>query len=74
VAFGPVLVATEITARPETLAARLAARGRESAPDIAARLSRTASLPPVPVDLTIPNDGAPEEAAAALSAAIRCGQ
>ncbi|MGF6859975.1 ribose 1,5-bisphosphokinase [Rhodobacteraceae bacterium MBR-64] len=73
VAFGSALIATEITARPETLAARLAARGRESAPDIAARLSRTDGLPPVPVDLTIANDGTPEGAAAALFVAIRRG-
>ncbi|GIK82944.1 MAG: ribose 1,5-bisphosphate phosphokinase PhnN [Alphaproteobacteria bacterium] len=70
-AFGSALVATEITARPETLAARLAARGRESAGDIAERLTRTTVLPPAPVDLTISNDGAPEEAVAALLAAIR---
>ena len=69
--FGPALVAAEITARPETLAARLAARGREDAQAIAARLARTTGLPPVPVDLGIPNDGAPGAAAAALLAAIR---
>jgi ribose 1,5-bisphosphokinase len=72
-AFGPVLIATEITARPKTLAARLAARGRESAADIAARLARTTGMPPAPVDLTIPNDGTPEQAAAMLLAAIRHG-
>lgn len=68
--FGAALIATEITARPETLAARLAARGRESAKDIAARLSRTDGLPPAPVDLTIPNDDAPDIASGLLLAAI----
>ncbi|MFZ5751796.1 MAG: phosphonate metabolism protein/1,5-bisphosphokinase (PRPP-forming) PhnN [Pseudomonadota bacterium] len=69
--FGTGLIATEITARPETLAARLAARGRETAADIAARLARSDSLPPAPADLTIPNDDAPEAAASLLLAAIR---
>ncbi len=70
-AFGQALVATEITARPETLAARLAARGREDAAQIASRLERTTGLPRAPVDLIIQNDGPPEEAVAALLAAIR---
>ncbi|MFU8778315.1 MAG: phosphonate metabolism protein/1,5-bisphosphokinase (PRPP-forming) PhnN [Roseovarius sp.] len=72
-AFGPTLIATEITARPETLAARLAARGRENAADIAARLARTNALSPAPVDLSISNDAAPEVAAGLLLAAIRHG-
>jgi ribose 1,5-bisphosphokinase PhnN len=67
------LIATEITARPETLAARLAARGRESAEDIAARLSRTDALPPAPVDLSIPNDDAPDKASGVLLSAVRQG-
>lgn len=71
--FGAALIATEITARSETLAVRLAARGRETAEDIAARLSRSDSLPSVPVDLTIPNDDAPEAAAHRLLTAIRHG-
>ncbi|MET4103351.1 ribose 1,5-bisphosphokinase [Roseovarius sp. MBR-78] len=71
--FGAALIATEITARPETLAARLAARGRESAGDIAARLSRTDALPHAPVDLRIPNDDAPDVASGLLLAAIRQG-
>ncbi len=70
-AFGRALIVTGIAARPETLTARLAARGRESAQEIAARLERSAGLPPAPVDLTIRNDAAPDEAAAALLAAIR---
>lgn len=71
--FGAALIATEINARPETLAARLAARGRESAGDIAARLSRTDTLAPAPVDLSIPNDDAPDVASGLLLAAIRQG-
>ncbi|MFU8883743.1 MAG: phosphonate metabolism protein/1,5-bisphosphokinase (PRPP-forming) PhnN [Rhodobacterales bacterium] len=71
--FGAALIATEITARPETLAVRLAARGRESAGDIAARLSRTDALLPAPIDLSIPNDDAPDVASGLLLAAIRQG-
>lgn len=41
----PVAV-LEITASPEVLAVRLAARGRESAADIAARLARQVPIPP----------------------------
>ena len=47
----------EITAPPEILAQRLAARGREPAGNISERLARTIALPPdVAVD-TIVNDG-----------------
>jgi phosphonate metabolism protein PhnN/1,5-bisphosphokinase (PRPP-forming) len=52
----PLLVA-EITAPPEVLAARLAARGRESAEDIAARLAREAPLPPGLDVRRVLNDG-----------------
>ncbi|ARE38782.1 ATP-binding protein PhnN [Rhodovulum sp. P5] len=58
----PDLVVLNVTARPETLAARLAGRGRETAEDIAARLAR-ADLPipdGVPY-ITISNDGPLEE-------------
>jgi ribose 1,5-bisphosphokinase len=54
----------EITAPAEILARRLAARGRESEADIAARLAREAV--PVDADVTIVNDGAPEAAGAAF--------
>ena len=51
----PVLV-IEVTAPPDILAARLAARGRETAADVARRLGRTAEIPPgVAVD-TVWND------------------
>jgi ribose 1,5-bisphosphokinase PhnN len=60
----------EITAPPEILAARLAARGRESAADIAVRLARTAELPRDTPDLVIQNATAPETAIARLHAAL----
>ncbi len=66
----PVCV-LEITAPPEILAERLAARGRETAADIAARLARQVPLPPgVPV-ITVVNDRAPALGAAAVTAALR---
>jgi ribose 1,5-bisphosphokinase len=45
-----------ITAAPETLAARLAGRGREDAADIEQRLRRAVSLDQA--DVVIDNDGA----------------
>lgn len=63
----PVLV----TARPETLAARLAARGREGAEAIAERLRRAGAA--VPIDPTlrvIENDGALADAGETLVATI----
>ncbi len=71
--FGPALIATEITTRPETLAARLALRGRESSVEIAARLARSTELSFGQIDLTISNDYRVDEALAALLAAIRHG-
>ncbi len=55
----PRFVVLNITAAPETLAARLAARGRESEDEIGRRLSRaTYPLPEgVPI-LSVANDGA----------------
>lgn len=52
----------EITAPVEILAKRLAARGREREADIKARLMREAA--PLKADVTIANDGAPEDAGA----------
>ena len=69
-AFGPALRVVEITAPPDLLAARLAARGRERAPDIAARLARTNFLAPADADLVIVNDTTPEAAVAQLRSAI----
>jgi len=53
----------KITAPPEVLARRLAARARAQDGDLSARLARQASVEP---DLTIDNAGAPEEGARIL--------
>ena len=50
----------EITAAPQVLAARLAARGRETAADIAGRLARSVPLPAHVVAETVLNDATPE--------------
>ena len=60
----------EITAPPALLAQRLAARGREDAQNIAARLARTLPLPASVDVVTIVNDGTPEQGAARLLDAI----
>lgn len=60
----------EVTAPPVILAKRLAARGREAAADIAARLARTVPLPyDTDID-TIFNDTTPEIGAQRLLAAL----
>jgi ribose 1,5-bisphosphokinase PhnN len=60
-----------VTAPPEVLAARLSARGRETAADVAARLARDVALPEgVPVT-TVMNDATPEAGAARVLAALR---
>jgi phosphonate metabolism protein PhnN/1,5-bisphosphokinase (PRPP-forming) len=46
----------EVTAPPEVLAARLAARGREAAGDVARRLARTAAIPSGVAIETVWND------------------
>jgi ribose 1,5-bisphosphokinase len=46
----------EVTAAPEILAARLAARGRETAADVALRLARTAVIPDGVAVETVWND------------------
>ena len=61
-----------VTASPETLAARLSARGRESAAQIRERLARAPAFE-LPAGLRVirsDNDGAIETAAAALIAAL----
>ena len=66
----PTLV-LEITAPAEVLAQRLAARGRESAGDITARLTRAVARPEgVPV-ARVMNDATPEAGAAAVVAVLR---
>jgi ribose 1,5-bisphosphokinase len=64
----PTSVAIEITASPETLARRLAGRGREPAAEQAVRLRRVINAP---ADLTIANDGHLEYAGHAFVRALR---
>ncbi|MBU8538180.1 phosphonate metabolism protein/1,5-bisphosphokinase (PRPP-forming) PhnN [Falsiroseomonas tokyonensis] len=59
-----------ITAPPAVLAARLAARGRETEADIAARLAREAALPPGLEVETVLNDASVEEGVARVLAAL----
>ncbi len=60
----------EVTAPPEMLAERLAARGRETPQDVARRLAREVPVPGhVPVDRVI-NDRTPVEAAEHFVAAL----
>ncbi len=64
-------VIVAITAKPETVASRLAARGREDAADIARRLARAVPAPPPGIAVvTIDNDGALDEAVEAFVAAV----
>jgi phosphonate metabolism protein PhnN/1,5-bisphosphokinase (PRPP-forming) len=60
----------EITAPPEVLAARLAARGRESAADVAARLARTVALPDGVTAETVINDATIEAGTERFLAAL----
>ena len=61
-----------ISASPETLARRLASRGREDAAGIAARLARADAYTPLGDDVVdVRNDGSPADGIAALVAAIR---
>lgn len=57
-----------ITAPPDVLARRLAARGRAEDGDLAARLARRETVVP---DLTIDNSGPPRDGAARLIAYLR---
>ncbi|MDQ1079214.1 phosphonate metabolism protein/1,5-bisphosphokinase (PRPP-forming) PhnN [Pseudoroseomonas cervicalis] len=60
-----------VTAPREVLAARLAARGRESMAEIALRLSREAPLPEGLDVVEVANDTTPEEGAQRLLAALK---
>lgn len=60
----------EITAPGEILAARLAARGRESAADIAERVARIVAVPPAPDVETVQNDATLEQGVARFVAAL----
>jgi len=55
-----------VTAPPEVLAARLAARARRSDGDLARRLARSQDFAPLAADCVIANVDAPEAGAAAL--------
>lgn len=68
----PALQVVEVVVSPEVLAARLAARGRESAEEIALRLQRaTLALPGGLVARRVVNDTTPEAGVAALIAALQ---
>ncbi len=60
----------EVTAPPQILAERLAARGRETAADIAARLARAVPLPENAEVETVLNDATPEIGAERFLAAL----
>jgi ribose 1,5-bisphosphokinase len=71
-AVAPRTVVLNITAPPGLLAARLAARGRETADDIAARLAREVPLETRRAELvTILNDRSVAEGAAEVVAVLR---
>lgn len=72
IAHTPELTVIAITAKPEVLAARLAARGRETLDDIRTRLSRSApiSLPIGTRQIIIENNDDIEAAAALLMAVL----
>lgn len=61
----------EITAKPEILAQRLAARGRESRGEVLARLARTAPADNGADAISIDNSGPSEEAGARFLAIVR---
>lgn len=69
-AFGPGFMVLELTAAPEVLAARLAARGREDAASIAARLARQVTVPEGLAVLRLDNSGALDATVAAARAAL----
>src|SRR5262249_43679254 len=67
--YAEVLVVL-VTAPPEILAARLAARARGSDGDLSRRLARSENFAALAADRVITNVGAPDAGAAALIAAI----
>ncbi len=68
----PVLAVVEVTAAPEVLAARIAARGRDGdqGAGLASRMRRSDSAPEVAADLRLINEDAPATAAAKLKALL----
>ena len=69
-ALYPVRV-LEVTAPPDILAARLAARGRETAAGVARRLTRIATIPAGANVATVLNDGSLEQGVARFVTALR---
>jgi ribose 1,5-bisphosphokinase len=67
----PSLRPVLITASAQSIAKRLAARGRETEADIAARLARIDAYPTPPGGVVIHNDGCLAEAGATLLRTIR---
>jgi ribose 1,5-bisphosphokinase len=67
----PNLAIVSITADSQVIAARLVARGREDADEVAARLARSAPVPAVAPVRVIDNSGALDAAAAEFVAALR---
>lgn len=68
----PALTVLNLTASPETLAARLATRGRETPQVIAQRLAQAdKALPPGLDVITLSNDGALDETVARALAALQ---
>ena len=65
------VLVVRVTASPETLARRLADRGRETAGEIEGRLRREVPNPAENADLEIRNDGSIAEGGARLVAALR---
>jgi ribose 1,5-bisphosphokinase len=61
----------EVAAPPEVLAARLAARGRETAGDVANRLARSVAVPEGVAVVTVMNDGLLQEGIDRFVAALR---
>jgi ribose 1,5-bisphosphokinase len=66
----PALRPVLITANPHAIASRLAARGRESEEDVAARLARVNAYPVPDGSMVIQNDGSLAEAGSTLLKAI----
>ena len=67
----PGLAVLALTARPEVLADRLAARGRETPADVEGRLARAVAYEIAGEDvLVVPNDGPVGETVAAVLAAL----
>ncbi len=67
----PDLIVILVTAPPDVLALRLAARGRETAADVRARLERASfALPPGIAPRVVVNDSTAEEGIARLLAAV----